>query len=138
MLSRATFPFVVWVNDGIDSVQITGVARKVFVNRYDYLNTENEVSIPSEFALHPNYPNPFNPITTIKFDLPEKSQVKIFIYDIQGRGVRQLVNRTEDTGYKSIQWDATDNHGRPVSAGVYLYQIHAGDFIQVRKMVLMK
>ena len=55
-----------------------------------------------------------------------------------GREIAQLVNTTQDAGYKSVEWNATDMHGRPVSAGVYLYQIRAGEFVQTRKMVLLK
>ena len=70
--------------------------------------------------------NPVNPITTLRYDLPENSIVSITIYDIMGREVRTLVNQTLDAGFKSV------------SAGVYLYQIQAGDFVQTNKMVLLK
>ena len=93
---------------------------------------------PHGFALHQNYPNPFNPITTLRYDLPENSLVNIIIYDMLGRQVRTLVNTTQNAGYKSVIWNATNNQGNPVSAGVYLYQIHAGDFVQTKKMVLLK
>jgi len=95
-------------------------------------------NIPSEFALYQNYPNPFNPITTLRYDLPENSLVNIIIYDLLGREIRTLVNTTQDAGFKSVIWDATNDYGKPVSAGVYLYQIRAGEFVQTRKMVLLK
>ena len=98
---------------------------------------DNEV-IPKSFTLHQNYPNPFNPITSFRYELPKQSHVTIVIYDMLGREVRTLVNTTEDAGFKSVQWDATDSFGKPVSAGVYLYQIKAGDFRQTKKMVLLK
>ena len=79
-----------------------------------------------------------NPITTLRYDLPEDAVVNITIYDIMGREIRTLVNSAQDAGFKSIIWDATNNYGKPVSAGVYLYQIQAGDFIQTKKMVLLK
>ena len=94
--------------------------------------------IPITFALHQNYPNPFNPVTSLKYDLPEEAQVALTIYDLMGREVTQLVNTTQEAGYRSVQWNATDMHGKPVSAGVYLYQIRAGEFVQTRKMVLLK
>ncbi|MBQ84748.1 MAG: Coagulation factor protein, partial [Candidatus Marinimicrobia bacterium] len=87
---------------------------------------------------HQNYPNPFNPITTLRYDLPENSLVNIIIYDMLGREVKTLVNTTQDAGFKSVVWNATNDHGKPVSAGVYLYQIQAGDFVQTKKMVLLK
>ncbi len=64
--------------------------------------------------------------------------VNIFIYDLLGREVRTLVNTTQDAGFKSVIWDATNDFGKPVSAGVYLYKIQAGEFVQTRKMVLLK
>ncbi len=94
--------------------------------------------IPEVFALHQNYPNPFNPITTLRYDLPENSYVNVTIYDMLGREIRTLVNSTQDAGFKSVLWNATNDYGKPVSAGVYLYKIQAGEFIQTRKMVLLK
>jgi hypothetical protein len=94
--------------------------------------------IPAAYALHQNYPNPFNPVTTLRYDLPTEDYVTIIIYDLSGREINQLVNTNQPAGQKSVQWNATDMHGKPVSAGVYLYQIQAGEFIQTRKMVLLK
>jgi len=97
-----------------------------------------EPVIPITFALHQNYPNPFNPITSLRYDLPERSQVTLTIYDLMGREIAQLVNTTQEPGFRAVQWGATDMHGKPVSAGVYLYQIQAGEFVQTKKMVLLK
>jgi len=94
--------------------------------------------LPEVFALHQNYPNPFNPITQIKYDLPEDALVSINIYDLMGRIVSNLVSSQQNAGYKSIQWNATNNQGQPVSAGLYLYTIQAGEFRQTKKMVLLK
>jgi len=94
--------------------------------------------IPRQFALHQNYPNPFNPTTILRYDLPEKSNVKIIIYDLMGRVVSNLISSQQNAGYKSIQWNATNNSGQSVSAGLYLYTIEAGDFRQTKKMVLLK
>ena len=95
-------------------------------------------AIPEVFALHQNYPNPFNPTTQIKYDLPEDAMVSITIYDIMGRSIKSLVNSNQSAGYRSIQWNATNNLGEPVSAGMYIYIIQAGQFRQVKKMVLLK
>ncbi len=97
-----------------------------------------EEVVPTGFTLNQNHPNPFNPVTTIRYELPEPSQVTITIYDLVGRQVKTLVNHTQGAGYKSLIWDGTDNVGRPVSAGVYLYQIRAGNFKQTRKMLLLR
>ena len=94
--------------------------------------------IPEVFALHQNYPNPFNPTTQIRYDLPEDALVNITIYDIMGRSIRSLVNSQQTAGYRSIQWNATNNLGEPVSAGMYIYMIQAGEFRQTKKMVLLK
>jgi hypothetical protein len=94
--------------------------------------------IPDVYALHQNYPNPFNPTTQVKYDLPEDAMVSITIYDIMGRSIKSLVNTTQSAGYRSIQWDATNNLGEPVSAGMYIYMIQAGGFRQNKKMVLLK
>ncbi|MDP6877460.1 MAG: T9SS type A sorting domain-containing protein, partial [Candidatus Marinimicrobia bacterium] len=93
---------------------------------------------PEQFSLHQNYPNPFNPVTTLRYDLPENSLVNITIYDMMGREVKTIVNQTQDAGYRSVVWDATNDYGNPVSAGIYLYQIQAGNYIQTKKMVLLK
>ena len=88
--------------------------------------------------LHQNYPNPFNPITTLRYDLPEDGFVNITVYDMLGNVINQLVNEVQNSGYKSIRWNATNNQGQPVSAGVYLYSLEAGDFRQSNKMILLK
>ena len=94
--------------------------------------------IPEQFILYPNYPNPFNPVTTIRYDLSNESFVNITIYDMLGNVVYNLVNTNQSSGYKSVQWNATNNQGEPVSAGVYLYKIQAGDFVDTKKMILLK
>ena len=93
---------------------------------------------PEVYALHQNYPNPFNPVTNLSYDLLDGTMVNITIYDIMGRIVNNLVNVHHSSGYKSVQWNATNNQGEPVSAGVYLYKIQAGDFVDTKKMILLK
>ena len=88
--------------------------------------------------MHHNYPNPFNPFTTLRYDLPEKAFVSITIYDMLGNEVKNLVSTNQSPGFKSIQWNSTNNQGEPVSAGVYLYSIEAGSFRQTKKMILLK
>ena len=101
-------------------------------------NPEVAGSNPACAMVHQNYPNPFNPVTTLRYDLPENGHVNITIYDMLGREVKTLINQTQDAGYRSIIWDATNDYGKPVSAGIYLYQIHTGEFVQTKKMVLLK
>ena len=94
--------------------------------------------LPNSYKMYQNYPNPFNPITTFDYNLPDDAKVNITIYDIMARVVNNLVSSHQTAGYKSIQWDARNNAGQPVSAGVYLYRIEAEEFRQTRKMVLLK
>ena len=93
---------------------------------------------PEVYTLHQNYPNPFNPITTLRYDLPVDALVNITICDMMGRVVKTLINDQQTAGYKSIQWNATNDRNEPVSAGLYLYTIQAGEFRQTKKMVLLK
>ena len=98
----------------------------------------DENMVPAVFALHQNYPNPFNPTTQIKYDIAEDSFVSITIYDVMGRNIRTLMNVNQTAGYHSIQWDAKNDMGEGVSAGMYIYVIQAGEFRATKKMVLLK
>ena len=111
------------------TVQLTGIAVELSVDGHQ---------IPDKFTLHQNHPNPFNPVTTLRYDLPEDTMVNITIYDMMGRVVRTMVNTQQNTGFKSVRWNATNDVGSSVSAGLYLYMIQAGDFRQTKKMVLLK
>ncbi len=97
-----------------------------------------EAGLPKKFALQPNYPNPFNPETTIRYDLPQASKVVLRIYNLLGQEVRTLLNGNQAAGVKSVRWDGHNNSGRPVPSGIYIYRITAGDFTSARKMVLQK
>ena len=109
-------------------------AVSVFDDANVSVQTKNEYSIGGIF----NYPNPFNPVTKLRYTIPKNSLVSIIIYDMLGRQVKTLVNQTQDAGYASVIWDATNDYGKPVSAGIYLYQIQTGEYIQTKKMVLLK
>ena len=137
MLPGATVKFSVIATDGKDTVKVTGDDKVLFVNRYDYLSIAAE-GIPTEFALHENYPNPFNPSTTLRFDLPEVSDATVTIYNMLGQRVRTFNMNDTPAGYHSVKWNATNDYGDPVGAGVYLYQLRADQFVKTRKMVLLK
>lgn len=94
--------------------------------------------IPTRYSLHQNFPNPFNPNTTIKFDLPKARLVNLSIYNIKGQLVKTLVSRKLDAGFHSINWNGTDSFGKLVATGVYFYKIEAGSFRQIQKMTLLK
>jgi len=93
---------------------------------------------PSGFALLANYPNPFNPATTISYQLPTTAQVSLSIYNTTGQRVRDLVRQVQAAGSYSVPWDGRDDAGSTVSAGAYFYRLEAGGFRQTRRMVLLK
>ena len=139
--AQAMFGEIVWdvsVRDSMVEVTSENGALTLGVNASAAVLSINGELLPEVFALHQNYPNPFNPITTLRYDLPENGMVNITIYDMLGREVKTLINQTQDAGYRSVIWDATNDYGKPVSAGIYLYQIQAGEYISTRKMVLLK
>ena len=88
--------------------------------------------------MHQNYPNPFNPTTQIRYDLPFVEYVSINIYDFVVHKIKSLININQEAGYRSITWNATNDLGQPVSAGMYIYTIQAGEFRQTKKMVPLK
>jgi len=88
---------------------------------------------PVSFALHPAYPNPFNPLTTIQFDLPEDGEVSLKVYDLKGREVARLVNGFLPAGYHTVTWDAGDR-----ATGISLVRMEAGNVRQLQKIVLIK
>ncbi|SVA63035.1 uncharacterized protein METZ01_LOCUS115889 [marine metagenome] len=137
MLPGATVRFSLLASDGKDTVKVSGDDRVLFVNRYDYLSIAAE-GVPLEFALHENYPNPFNPTTTLRFDLPEVSDITLIIYNMLGQKVRTFNYENTSAGYHSVTWDATNDLGQQVGAGVYLYQLQTNNFVKTRKMVLLK
>ena len=97
------------------------------------VDDNSQVRIPSEFLLLQNYPNPFNPSTTIEFDLPKNSEVTLNVFNILGQEVTTLVTQRLSAGSYSYDWDASN----PAS-GVYLYRLQAGDYVETRKMILMR
>ena len=107
-------------------------------DRYYGLNEIFKLYPSTLSIINQNYPNPFNPVTTLRYNLPEEGLVNITVYDMLGNVINELVNEVQNSGYRAIQWDATDNQGQPVSAGVYLYTIEAGKFRQTKKMILLK
>ncbi len=93
---------------------------------------------PEKFVLHNNYPNPFNPSTTIRYALPERTNVTLIIYNLLGQEIRTLVNRRQPSGAHSVDWEGRDNLDHPVSSGVYIYRLQVGDRVLSKKMILLK
>ena len=133
-LAIVNINYIVEATDGEFTV-VSDSGKFVFSNIS--LSIENNF-MPKDFALHQNYPNPFNPVTSLSYDLPNDDLVNITIYNMMGRIVKTLINSFQTAGYKSIQWNATNDRNELVSAGIYLYTIQAGEFRQTKKMVLLK
>jgi len=93
---------------------------------------------PSAVTLHPNHPNPFNPETTIRFELPADGLVSLRIYDVTGQVVRELVSTSQMAGTHSVVWNGRNSGGAQVANGLYLYELRVGDYRSIRKMILMK
>ncbi|MBN1481507.1 T9SS C-terminal target domain-containing protein [candidate division KSB1 bacterium] len=110
-----------------------------WVQAGERLSVEEEPSAaPRDHQLYQNYPNPFNPKTRIQYDLSQQANVTVTIYNSLGQKVKILVNQRQTAGRYSVLWDGTDEQNRAVSNGIYLYKMQAGDFVQTRKMVLMR
>jgi len=99
---------------------------------------EGKPPLNSDFKLYQNYPNPFNPITALQYDLTKEGVVNITIYDMMGRLVKTLVDGSQTAGFKTVQWDATNDRNEPISAGLYLYTMQKGNHRETGKMVLIK
>jgi phage protein U len=110
----------------------------MIVNDGAEVGNDPQPIIPEVTALTGNYPNPFNPVTTISFDLKENAQVSIDIYNIKGQRVATVADGNFNAGRHSIIWKGTDLHGNSVSSGVYFYKMSSGTYTKTKKMILMK
>ena len=134
---RAPIQIYDFVNDTITTLSET--AEPLFWLEDQELDIRNNLNVmPSNYFLDQNFPNPFNPITTLRYELPKDSFVEVTVYDMLGNLVKNLMNANQLSGYKAVQWDATNNQGEPVSAGVYLYKIQAGNFRDSKNMIFLK
>jgi hypothetical protein len=98
----------------------------------------SEDGFARSFTLHPNFPNPFNPSTTILYELPRASEVEVAIFDLLGKRIRTLVRNRQQAGPHRLLWDGRDDNGASMPSGVYLYRLNAGKFVQTRKMMLVQ
>ncbi len=102
--------------------------------KYEYSDViEATVSLPKNFELNQNYPNPFNPATTIMFQLPQDSRVTLKVYNMLGQEIATLINQDMTAGYQSVSFDASR-----LSSGTYIYRLEAGNFVKIKKMMLLK
>ncbi len=102
------------------------------------VSRSEEVATPEAFTLFPNFPNPFNPETTIRYQLVREADIRLDVYDVRGRAVKNLYLGKQSAGEYSVTWDGTDETGRLVASGVYLIELHSGSLSQVQKMTLLK
>ncbi len=133
---------------GIDSLRIQiWVGGIVFVDmqidglevvKYPLLATDSVAPVPAAFYLAPAYPNPFNPSTTLRFDLPQASAVSLVVYDILGREVARLVDGHREPGHHKAQWVGRDKNGRSVPSGIYIARLVTPEYSKSIKMVLLK
>ena len=129
------------ISDEEQHLRLVTVQAGYNIEQLNFIQTSTSTDnllIPEKFNLKDAYPNPFNPTTQISYDLPREEFVDLSIYDLTGRKVKSLVNENQSEGQKTIQWDATNDNGLSVSAGVYLYTIKAGEYTQTKKIVLLK
>jgi len=118
----------------IDEVRISNIARYVITDVKEKLGD----NLPYRFELSQNYPNPFNPVTTMEYNLPRKSNVTIEVYNVLGQKIRTLLDREKSAGSYTITWDGKTANGQPAATGVYLYSFQAGDYVETKKMILLK
>jgi len=102
------------------------------------VDNESETELPYRFELFQNYPNPFNPKTKIGFSLPRALDVRVDIYNILGEKIKTIISEHLTAGYQSVTWNGTDNNGSEVSTGIYFYRIQANNFVDSKKMLLLK
>ena len=98
----------------------------------------DDVSVPTRYVLYQNVPNPFNPNTSIQYNIIEDVRVNLAIYDVAGRLVRTLVDKNQRASLYQVTWDGVDNAGQTVATGIYFYRLTAGNFVETRKMLLLK
>ena len=117
------------------------LSRQSLLICYDiiyYTENDSYEIVPSNQINSFNYPNPFNPETTISFDLPQRNKVELVVYNLKGQKVKSLINEKMDMGVHKIIWNGTNNQGKEVASGVYYYRLSSGNYTKTNKMVLMK
>ena len=136
MVNRLTYKYNVYAYSGNDSTEITG-SRVLVVKRVGDLNTES-IEPPNAFVLHPNYPNPFNPQTQIRFEMPYAGKIDLSIYNLLGVKIKTLYSGQKPSGVFTFKWDAKNDNNQLVSGGVYIYKLQSEKDVQMRKMILLK
>ncbi len=133
-------PITIWIDDLRLPTQIVWTHFGDIIDLTPIITSlaENSIKIPDKFELSHNYPNPFNPQTTIKFQLPSKEYVTLKIYNMRGQLVRTLVSEEMNPGYYDVIWEGRDDQGVLVSNGLYVFQFKAGNYQKAKKMIMLK
>jgi len=124
--------------DEMEDPQLTRDYIVRVVGRYQPDYNVHDYLTPGDFRLYDNYPNPFNPSTTISYDLPAASQVSLEVFNLLGRKVTTLVNGFQTAGHQKIYWNGQNSAGVTVSSGVYFYRLTTDTYVQTKKMILLK
>ena len=111
----------------------TDIGADEFEGIYKITGVEDEIGIPTEFALEQNYPNPFNPSTTFRYSIPTQSKVVIKVFDLLGNEIATLMDEEKSVGTYELKWNAEQ-----LSSGIYFYQLKASDYVNTKKMLLLK
>nr|HPR18501.1 T9SS type A sorting domain-containing protein [Candidatus Cloacimonadota bacterium] len=123
---------------GVEAVYDEGTSARVSCP-FDYNGTGNNGQLIAKDELSGNYPNPFNPTTTISFFTTESTEnTEISVYNLKGQKVKQLLNAQLAAGRHSVVWNGTDDNGKAVSSGIYFYKMKSGKYLETKKMILMK
>jgi hypothetical protein len=131
---------------GWEGINDQGPAKRVAVmqrvltwlDQVTGIEEEGELPIPDQLTLYPNYPNPFNPHTTIKFELPVTEDIKISVYNNLGQVIRNLLSKKLTPGEHQVQWDGNNNFGEACSSGIYYLHVRVSESIFTQKMVLLR
>jgi hypothetical protein len=129
-----------WVltSDGGKEYRLDGSGEIVVSGDITGFTLNKTSGIPLTYSISQNRPNPFNPVTSINYEIPKESFVIISVYNLRGQKVTDLVSDMHPAGYHNVLWDSMDMSGKPVSSGVYIYTIQANEFRSVRKMLMIK
>jgi len=126
---------------GFEAISLASIRAEVLETILGYFDgsvvvdvrNEHGLQLPKSVALDQNYPNPFNPITEISYDIPKSFEVNLRVFNILGQEIATLVNRQQEAGSHTVRWDATAE-----PSGIYFYRLKAGDFLETKKMVVVK
>ncbi|VAX26894.1 hypothetical protein MNBD_IGNAVI01-2793 [hydrothermal vent metagenome] len=139
LISAQTYHLNVNLKDGTKvTYEIKNISKIDFDNVTSVKDLQQIQNVVKSFKLMQNYPNPFNPSTTIQYEIPDKSNVEVTIYDLTGRVVNRLVNQYQQAGLHSVVWNGKNQFGIRVASGFYIYSVKYKNNISSKKMILLK